>query len=144
MNRNLSPIKGRILYFIEKQNITKKFFCEKSGISYSNIRSKAMESEFNLSSIDKILSSFPEINERWLLTGEGEMLKSSAEEKKETQSQILSQKYMAALERCNELHEKNSKLQEEIAELKVENERLRNDFSSAATDPFVGKGCKAG
>lgn len=32
----------------------------------------------NQRSVDKLLSCFPEINETWLLTGEGEMLKNSS------------------------------------------------------------------
>lgn len=66
-------IKERLLQFINIENIEKARFEKESGLSNgfvdkvgSTIRSK---------SLDKIRKQFPHLNIDWLLTGEGEMLK---------------------------------------------------------------------
>lgn len=73
----ISPIKEKILSFIEKMGITKQSFCDKTGISYANLKGKGLYSEIGGQQIGKILSMYPEISSEWLLTGSGEMLKSS-------------------------------------------------------------------
>lgn len=74
MNK-ISPIKERILQFIEIQNITKLDFCNKTGISYSNLKGKSLFSEIGGDKIVEILTTYPEISPEWLLTGKGNMLK---------------------------------------------------------------------
>jgi hypothetical protein len=75
----ISPIKRRILKFIEYKGITKQHFCEKTGISYANIKGKSLESEFGGTQIAEILSIFTELSPDWLLTGRGEMLRKNVE-----------------------------------------------------------------
>lgn len=72
----ISTIKENILYFIEKQGISKVSFYEKTEISASNFKGSGLKSEIGGDKIVKILSSYPEINPEWLLTGQGSMLKS--------------------------------------------------------------------
>lgn len=69
-------IKERLLQFINIENIEKARFEKESGLSNgfvdkvgSTIRSK---------SLDKIRKQFPHLNIDWLLTGEGEMLKTGS------------------------------------------------------------------
>ena len=71
----ISPIKERILQFIEIKRITKEYFCKRTGISYANLRGKSLFSEIGGSQIAEILSNFGEISPEWLLTGKGDMLK---------------------------------------------------------------------
>lgn len=71
-------IKQRILYFIELQKITKTEFCQKTGISYSNIKGTASKSELGGDQISKILEVYTELNPEWLLLGKGEMLRNSS------------------------------------------------------------------
>ena len=71
----ISPIKKRILQYIEYKGITKQFFCNATGISYQNIKGKSLESEFGGNQIAIILSTFDEISSDWLLLGNGEMLR---------------------------------------------------------------------
>jgi Predicted transcriptional regulator len=73
----ISPIKQNILLFVEKQGVAKSVFCEKTGISYANIKGKGLFSEIGGTQIGKILSAYPNINPEWLLTGKGSMLKTS-------------------------------------------------------------------
>jgi len=80
----ISPIKERILQFIEYKGIAKTDFCKKTGISYANMKGKSLFSEIGGGQIGEIISTFPQISAEWLLTGKGEMLKSdSLEVKKE-------------------------------------------------------------
>lgn len=72
----ISTIKENIFYFIEKQGISKVSFYEKTGISASNFKGAGLKSEIGGDKIVKILTSYPEINPEWLLTGQEPMLKS--------------------------------------------------------------------
>src|SRR5574344_2031174 len=71
----ISPIKKRILQFIEYKGIAKTEFCEKASISYANMKGKSLISEIGGSQLGEILSIYPDLSADWLLTGEGEMLK---------------------------------------------------------------------
>lgn len=73
----ISPIKERILHFIEFKGITKDSFCKNTGISYANLRGKSLFSEIGGSQIAEILSVYGEISPNWLITGNGDMLKNS-------------------------------------------------------------------
>lgn len=72
----ISTIKENILYFLEKQGITKASFYDKTEISASNFKGSGLKSEIGGDKIVKILSVYPEINPEWLLTAKGEMLRS--------------------------------------------------------------------
>lgn len=72
--RDFSILKKRILQFIDYKGISKYEFYQLSGISNGILSQKNGFSEEN---ILKILSAFGEISPFWLLTGEGDMLKSS-------------------------------------------------------------------
>ncbi|MCQ2606743.1 MAG: hypothetical protein MJ204_09455 [Bacteroidales bacterium] len=69
----ISPIKERILYFIENKGITKLDFCERTGISYANLKGKSLESEIGGSQIAEILTKYVEISPDWLILGKGSM-----------------------------------------------------------------------
>ncbi|MFK8297369.1 hypothetical protein ACI76O_05495 [Capnocytophaga cynodegmi] len=73
----ISPIKERILQFIESQGIKKVDFSEKTNISYSNLKGKSLYSEIGGEQIAKILEEYGEISPEWLVTGKGEMLKNN-------------------------------------------------------------------
>lgn len=75
----ISPIKERILQFIDYKGITKELFCKNTGISTSNLKGKSLFSEIGGSKIAEILSIYGEISPAWLLTGEGEMLRQENE-----------------------------------------------------------------
>lgn len=77
MSDKISPIKERILQFIENQEITKKDFCDKTKISYANMRGKSLFSEIGGEQISEILSQYGEISPEWLLLGKGEMLRNT-------------------------------------------------------------------
>ena len=74
--KDFSNIKQNILQFIERQNISKYKLYEKTGISNGTLSQKGGMSESN---IMKFLSAYTEVSAEWLLTGKGEMLKSSVQ-----------------------------------------------------------------
>lgn len=75
MDRNLSNIKERILYFIEYQGEKKENFFQELGLSYANFKGIQKKSALNSDAIDKILTKYSELNAEWLLTGRGDMLR---------------------------------------------------------------------
>ena len=77
MDKILSPIKGRVLQFIEIKKITKESFFNSTGIARSNFSGPNAKSELGGDKIAKILNNYPEINPAWLILGEGEMLTTS-------------------------------------------------------------------
>lgn len=73
----ISTIKKNIFYFIDYKGITKEEFYSKTGISSSNFKGTNRKSEIGGDKLIKILTIYPEINAEWLITGQGEMLKSN-------------------------------------------------------------------
>ena len=69
-------MKERILQFIEYKGFNKRKFYEETGLSNGILDKK---SGLTLGSFEKIFSKYPEINIEWLLTGKGEMLKTSSQ-----------------------------------------------------------------
>jgi transcriptional regulator len=83
MDKILSPIKQRILQFVDFKQVERKNFFGELNVATSNFRGNALYSEVGGDVIAKILSIYPELNAEWLLTGNGKMLKSEgAPEKK--------------------------------------------------------------
>jgi hypothetical protein len=70
--QNISPIKQRILDYVDNLNISKRKFYEKTGISRGTLESKTGITEEIMA---KFITTYPEININWLITGEGSMLK---------------------------------------------------------------------
>lgn len=62
----------RILKIIELNKISKSEFYRKTGLS-NGFLDKVKD--IGASKLEQILKSYPEISEKWLLTGEGEMIK---------------------------------------------------------------------
>jgi transcriptional regulator with XRE-family HTH domain len=67
-------MRERILKLIEQEKITAAEFADRIGVQRSNV-SHILNGRNNpgFSFIQKILETFPSINSRWLLTGEGVM-----------------------------------------------------------------------
>ena len=68
--------KERVLYISESKGITREKFFEDLGITYGNFKGKAKEKALSSDVLAKIIAKYPEISSEWLLTGNGEMLKS--------------------------------------------------------------------
>ncbi|MDM1378797.1 S24 family peptidase [Myroides marinus] len=82
MSKN-TTIKERILQFIENKGISKYKFYQETGISNGVLDKK---SGLSMETVEKLLLKFPEISERWLLTGEGEMIKSEYKQEQKNEA----------------------------------------------------------
>ena len=70
-------IKEKILAFLKAKDIKKVEFFEKTGIQSSNFKGANLTSAPGSEMLVKILTIYPELSAEWLLTGEGEMLKTN-------------------------------------------------------------------
>ncbi|WP_430811303.1 MULTISPECIES: S24 family peptidase [unclassified Carboxylicivirga] len=83
MDNNYTTIKERVLYFAKNQNIGIEFLLKKIGMTYGSFKGKAKKGTLNSDAIDNLLTIYPNINPRWLISGQGEMLLKSNEEAQE-------------------------------------------------------------
>jgi len=77
MDKIFSPIKGRLIEFLDIQDIKKELFYQISGISSSNFKGKGAFSELGGDKIAKILTIYPQLSARWLVLGDGSMIRTS-------------------------------------------------------------------
>ena len=117
----ISYIKERFLQYLDYKNIKKTVFSKKTGISYSNIKGKSLESEFGGEQICKILSVFGDISPDWFLLGKGEMLRNSS--KTDVECRICTEKERLIADKDKHLETKDKlieKLEQEIEKLNAE------------------------
>lgn len=75
MDKIFSPIKGRIMKYIDYKGIKKEDFYEKTSITASNFKGSGAKSEMGGDKIVKILTVYSDLNPEWLLLGTGVMVK---------------------------------------------------------------------
>ena len=75
----MTTIKDRVLQVSDYKGVGKEKFFEELEVSYGTFKGKAKESGLNSNILEKIIAKIPEISAEWLLTGKGEMLKSSVQ-----------------------------------------------------------------
>lgn len=68
--KNFSNIRERILQIIEYKEINKRKFYQETGVSNGVLDKKGT---YSLDTIEKIISTYSDINLEWLLTGNGLM-----------------------------------------------------------------------
>ncbi len=76
----LSPIKQRIVQFLENQGIKETTFYKQTGITRTNFSNPGGKSELGGDKIVKILTEYPQLSPAWLLLEEGQMLRPSNQE----------------------------------------------------------------
>lgn len=69
--QNISPIKQRILQFIDTLDISKRDFYSKTGISRGTLESRTGITEDTMA---KFIATYKTVSVTWLISGEGEML----------------------------------------------------------------------
>lgn len=87
----ISTIKERILSFLECNGIKKADFYQATGVADSNFKGKNLYSQPGGDVLVKILTSYPNISAEWLLTGEGDMLKSKYTEESQIEVKPIHQ-----------------------------------------------------
>lgn len=68
-------IKERVIRLIEYKGIPKEDFYVKIGMTSASFRGNAKSTPLNSKAIENILSTIPDVNPEWLLTGKGSMLR---------------------------------------------------------------------
>lgn len=106
-------IKERILQFVEYKGIAKEFFFEKIGVTYGNFKGKAKQKALSSDTLATIVTSFPDLNATWVLTGNGPMIKENAPPAPPNED------YNKLKDELIESQREVIRLQKEIAELKA-------------------------
>lgn len=70
-------MKERLIKFLEYLKIGQNKFAQNVGLSPSFINN--LGDGINLKSLQKILKVYPQLNERWLLTGDEEMIRNTTQ-----------------------------------------------------------------
>ncbi len=117
-------VKNRIKEFLADQNCTISGF-EKS-IDSSNGYVNSISKSIGVDKLKLIIEKYPNLNIEWLLTGEGEMLKSG--HKKEGGGS----------------DDRVAKLEKEVATLKEENSQLKDELIGCLKGRLVAQKNKAG
>ena len=119
--RQISPIKNRILQYIDYKNISKYKFYQKTGITRGVLDKENGISEENIA---KFIAYSDDIDLNWLLTGKGKMLKTDNENNDEIAvvaliDSVRMQKKIDSLDlKIKRLEALNESYREEIKELK--------------------------
>ena len=72
----MNTIKSRLLKLADYKDLSIRAFEEFCGLNRGNISNLAINGNIGSDKLSKIIDAMPEINTYWLLTGEGNMLKS--------------------------------------------------------------------
>ena len=124
-------VKERLISFLEYKGISKSEFGRIIGVSSAFVTS--MRKSVQPDKVESIAFNFPELNIKWLMTGEGEMLKQTGNtEVSESKEELSSLKQtiqtqsvaISALNKAVELQESELK-RKDIALLDKEQEILR-------------------
>lgn len=100
--QNISPIKRRILQFVETLGISKRAFYLHVGISRGTLESETGITEEVLA---KFIAAYSDISIEWLITGKGSMLQDAMNIKKTNSEDITDMQ-----KNINTLIETNSQL----------------------------------
>ena len=74
MDKKIANIKERVLYIAKFQGVSYEKFCNDLGMTYGNFKGKAKKTPVNSDFLENIITKYPNINCKWLLTGKGDML----------------------------------------------------------------------
>lgn len=117
MDNILSPIKGRIVKYLEIKGITREEFYRTSGIAASNFKGNGRKSELGGEKIANILTCYNDLNADWLLTGRGEIFRNN-NLRKEKERTLAEEKKIATKIPENVLKHKEDKFEDTIEDIR--------------------------
>ncbi|GIM57035.1 hypothetical protein CAPN006_14280 [Capnocytophaga canimorsus] len=131
MERKITNIKERILYYTDFKGLAKEKFFEELGVTYGNFKGKAKNQALGSDVIERIITKHSDINPTWLLTGKPPMLLSEVKNEvpptNNSEVEALLREKMEMLEKNNALLEENKALlQEKVAKLETEIQALKS------------------
>ncbi|MFT4073492.1 MAG: hypothetical protein QM654_16400 [Dysgonamonadaceae bacterium] len=109
--QKISPIKQRILYFVDTLNISKRDFYSIIGVSRGTLESKTGITE---DVVAKFIAVYKQVNIEWLITGKGKMLNEDSKSTNESSSLDS----LNLIKRFEELIIENTLLKRELEDLK--------------------------
>lgn len=110
-------IKDRLLEFVAYTKLSKRKFQEKIGVSNSYIQN--ISEGIGADVLNRITIQFPELNNVWLLTGEGPMLKTGTESSSGSETVTVSREAWDIIKRQAEsLERKDAQISDLISILK--------------------------
>lgn len=121
-------IKERIQTLIEALDVSGREFCK--SIGQSNSWNRTIGKNIGTDIVVKILSTYPQVNIKWLVLGEGDIfIENSTDELREAPSKsYFNKNYEAMFEELRldnkDLREENKKLRESLLEQMYKNEKL--------------------
>ncbi len=123
--QNISPIKQRILQFVEDLGISKRDFYSFTGISRGTLESKTGITEDTLT---KLFAAYPDLSPVWVFTGGGEKLQHYQNEMiQETSNESIEDKLLNVIAKkdveIRNLAEEVGKLKQEVIQLKTAMEK---------------------
>lgn len=115
-------IKERVIQVIESKGIAKEKFYKKIGMTSASFRGNAKKTPLNSNAIENILSEINDLDPYWLITGKGEMFRSS--KINDGQPNIRNENDTIALQKkiINLQENEIKRLEGEIKKLKKESE----------------------
>ncbi|WP_459926494.1 hypothetical protein [Flavobacterium covae] len=127
MDEKYTYIKERLLYYAKNQGFKIESFLDSIGMTYGSFKGKAKEGSLNSSAIAEIYTKYTDLNIGWLLTGNGEMLKTNITTEAVQENSGIDYKELAEA-RKETIESKN----EQIQYLKEENARLKQELASSS------------
>ncbi|MGJ1244326.1 S24 family peptidase [Sphingobacterium multivorum] len=80
MERNLTNIKERVLYYTDIKGFSKEKFFEELGVTYGNFKGKAKDQALSSDVLERIITKHKDVDPIWLLTGNGPMTRANLPE----------------------------------------------------------------
>ena len=126
-------IKDRLLEFVAYTKLSKRKFQEKIGVSNSYIQN--ISEGIGADVLNRITIQFPELNNVWLLTGEGSMLKTDPESSSSSESETITvsrEAWDIIKRQAESLERKDAQISDLISILKKIN--VQQDAPAACAD----------
>lgn len=133
MGKNITTIRGRILELVRDQGFEVSKFFDEIGESYENFKGNKLTISPKADILVKIRTKIPDVNIDWILTGDGEMLNSSASKLGVNENIIDSfyalfenreQEHRIILEQNSEIIKQNSDIIKQNSEVMRQNGEL--------------------
>lgn len=113
-------VKERLLFYLSQKHLNKSAFGASIGASSSFV--DAIRSSISPEKLERIMDEYPDLDIVWLLTGRGQMQKTTTSEPKNNAAPF--DVHHNGVVNINAINEKLESIQRELAEMKEERKQL--------------------